>query len=620
MTKDKTTLEKILDKLGGSFSEEKVHSAMLLAFSEAIYNVIRRDCTPSPLYRVSFDKTNHTMNMEETSGHGHVPDKNMQDISDLDIILMANLRDIPVLFEGETGIGKTFISQRYLSTVFEEGQYFSHRLSGNSFMNNLFQHFQEGKMLNGMPVVEARIDRIESTAAGITDEINRGDPTETLQLYDNEMHLGGRIHKLGIPIPRINAGKYVENSGKKKKMLLISAQNPSNADDAKFTGTMQLDAAVDNRLLKIYLSNAAASAGTTLWLGNGKGKRHEVFMKDFNKRTAKYLGLDEKVLEGDNPWLPTYSWITDSSKTDKPVLYSALELADLMAGVFSGNLIEYYKYEKNVLASWDSVLKKDVTLADDLQETQKVKEMHEIINSFKVPVIFRDIVQIKRVSDILATLKNIKDSLRTDNPVETYTGIMKCVSVREVAEATALVSRNKQKANSPSPVKQINEVVVQYCKLARECMKDLKKFHSEFDIYDPHAGIKNVSIFKAIRDNITSKRGVPGLINKISGEAKRLSEKINNSESIGNVIIARSAGDLMTLCGFLHQYKEEFETYKESPGDTPAIRKYKRVNEAGRVLEAIGKFYCQKQRENAMVLPDIYQHRIQRTLGIENSQ
>ena len=619
MEKEKNMLEKVVESLGTKFSEEKVHTAMLLSFAESLYSVVRRDCTPSPLYRVSFDKTNHNIEMEEIAGHSKTPKKGVLDMDDLDILLMNNLRDIPTLIEGETGIGKTFVSQRYLSTVFKEKEYFSHRLSANAFLNNLFQHFQEGKIVGGMPVVDARKDRIETTAAGIVDEINRGDPNETLQLFDNEMHLGGAIYKLGVPIPTIVDGKYFANSGTKKKMFLISAQNPSSSDDAKFTGTMQLDAAVDNRLLKIYLSNAAASAGSTLWLGDGQGDRHEAFLDQFSTRVAKHLGLEKKVLsEADNGWLSTYAWITDSSKTDKPILYSALELADFMTSIFSGNLIKYYNYERQVLDDWNSQFSSSIEIKHDMQETEKVKKIHEITNSFKVPVIFRDIVQIKKVADILSTLKNVKDALKHEDSVKAYIDAKKFVTIREVSEGTALVCRNKQRPDSHSPVLAINEVLNQYKKLSEECMNEAKMYAPTLGIYDTSAGIKNVAIIKAIRENIDKSGGLDGLIEEITKEAKKLTKKISITEEIRNVMLARSASDLMTLCGFLHQYKDKLAEYKEDIKDSvPLIKKYKKTN-AGKILEGIGRFYCERQKEDAIIMPTIYQHRIQRTLGIEN--
>lgn len=621
MPKSKSTLEQLITAVGKNYSEERLHTALLLSFAKSIYSVVRRDCTPSPLYRISFDKKNRNLDMHETLGHSYVPRKGSLDISDLDILLMSNLREIPCLIEGETGIGKTFVSQRYLSTVFKEGNYFSHRLSGNAFMNNLFQHFQEGKMQNGMPVIEAKLDKIQTTAAGIIDEINRGDPTETLQLFDNEMHLGGVIYKLGIPIPEIKNNQYNEKSGRTKKMFLISAQNPSSTDDAKFTGTMPLDAAVDNRLLKTYMSNAAASAGSTIWLGDGKGKRHDVFLKEFASQAAKHLGIEEKVFQdSDSDWLSTYAWITDPSKTDKPVLYSALELSDFMISIFGGNLIEYFKYEKDVLKSWGTELGRPIEIKEDLQETDRIKKLHEITNSYKVPIIFRDIVQIKRVADILSTLKNIKDALGNSDPVQSYLDAKRLVTVREVAEATAMVSRNKQKANSPSPVYAINEVLNQYCKLTEEYMKDAKRFHPTFDIYDAQAGIKNVALYSAVRENIADKGGIDSLVEKITEEARNLIKKISLTEEVRNIMVARSASDLMTFCGFLAQYKDELENYKENSKDSVTMmKKYKKPTDTDILLEGIGKFYCRKQKENAIVLPDIYQHRIQRTLGIENA-
>ena len=615
----KDLLDRISEELGKNFSEEKVHTAMLLSFVSSLYTVVRRDCTPSPLYRVGYDKTNNIITMKETAGHSNTPDKTSIDITDLDILLMGDLREIPILIEGETGIGKTFVSQRYLSTVLAEGEYFSHRLSSNAFMSNMFQHFQEGKMQNGMPVIEAKLDKIETTAAGIVDEINRGDPNETLQLFDNEMHLNGTIYKLGIPIPEIKNQKYNPKSGRKKKMFLVSAQNPASSDDAKFTGTMQLDAAVDNRLLKVYMSNAAPSAGSTLWLAEAKGKRHELFLQDFKRRVSKYLGLEEKVLQAENNWLSTYAWITDSAKTDKPVLYSALEISDFMISIFSGNLINYYNYEKSIIKSWSDQLGLDIEIKDSLTETEKIKKINEVTNSFKAPIIFRDIVQIKRVSDVLATLKNIKDALKSKDPMDYYLKAKKYVTVREVSEATALVTRNKQKANSPSPVNVINEILTQYCGLTEEYMKETKHLRPVFDIYD-FQGIKNTAVFNALRENITGRGNISTLIGRIADHAKKLTSKISTSEEIKNVMIARSTGDLLTLCGFLNEYKDELENYKDDASDKiPAIKKYTKQTDTGKLFEAIGRFYCLKQKENSVALADIYQHRIQRTMGRENS-
>ncbi|MBU0666024.1 MAG: hypothetical protein ABIC91_03625 [Nanoarchaeota archaeon] len=605
----KHTLEKIASEMGAGFDEDKLHTAMLLSYASSVFGVMRSDnSVPSPLYRINYDTINNTVSLDEIYGKTLPPRNESLSISLTDEIFCSNIRDIPLLLEGETGVGKTYGAMKYLSTVLQKGNYFSHRLSSNAFLNNLFAHFQEGKMLNGMPVIEAKMDCINTTGGGIEDEINRGDSNEALQLFDNEMHLGGTVYKLGLLIPKFVNGKLVLQTDKRKKLLIVCAQNPAGVDDAKFTQTMQLDAAVDNRLLKTYVGNAAASAGSTLWLGSSKGKKHDRFLESLTNRAAAYLGVDKKMFSDlKDDWLSTYAWITDSKRTDKPILYSAMELSDLMIATFSGNLIEYYNYEKEVISEWNNLLGTDVKIVGDLQESVRIKQMHEVTNSFKVPIIFRDIIQIKKVADVLATLKNVKDALVSSNPVDTYLKNPRYVTVREVAGAMGLLARNKQINNSVSPMNAINEVLTQYVTLTQKFMIDAGYLAPNFDLYDPNVGIKKLALYKVLRDTITNGKTVDYVINKVVEQANNLTTKIKVSEDIQNVLIVRSVGDLMTFCGFLNEYKTEID---------PIIKSADKKKGVFDLMSRIGDFYYKKLEDTAMVMPEIYQHRIQRTLGV----
>ena len=609
MPTKKHTLEKIVDSLGKKYDEESMHAALLLSYAESIYSVVNRNCVPCPLYRITYDEKNNIVGMDETQGLSLPPEQGALDISVLDEIFCCNIRDIPLLMEGETGVGKTFAAIKYLSAVFEKNQFFSHRLSANAFLNNLFSHFQEGKMAQGMPVIEANVARIESTGGCIEDEINRGDSNETLQLFDNEMHLGGAIYKLGLHIPEFDdkTGEYKSQSGRKKKLVIVSAQNPAGNEDVKFTQTMQLDAAVDNRLLKIYVGNSAPSVGSTLWLGDEKGKLHDLFLEDFVKRASMYLGTNASVFSDlKDDWLSTYAWITEAEKTNKPILYSALELSDIMIGIFSGNLIDYYNYEKKVINLWNKKLKKSVEITDALQETDNIKGLHEVIYSFKVPIIFRDIIQIKKIADVLSTLKNVKDALVDKEPVKKYMNTKQYVTVREVAGAVSLLARNKQKSSAQAPINAINQVLTQYVSLIQEYMKDAGSFGS-FSLYDENASIKRIALRRGLRETITHSGGVDYAIDRLSEEANTLTSKISASEDIKNIIIARSVADIMTLCGFLNQYKNKLN---------PLIKKFSKPIEDINVVKELRSFYYEQQRQSAMVMPEIYQHRIQRTLGV----
>ena len=157
----KHTLEKILEKYDtfGEAEERRLHSAMLLAYAESLYSTVRRYTVPSPLYRLSYDETNNNVSMDEARGNSFVPREGTLHISVMDEILCANIRDIPLLLEGETGVGKTFAAFNFLATVFDSENYFSYRLSANAFLNNLFSHFQEGQMHLSPPLFCSKMPR-----------------------------------------------------------------------------------------------------------------------------------------------------------------------------------------------------------------------------------------------------------------------------------------------------------------------------------------------------------------------------------------------------------------------------------------------------------------------------
>lgn len=605
--KRRHTLERIAAEMGSSFDEDKMHTALLLSYAGSIYNVLRKTCQPNTIHRIHYDCANNQVELDELMGMSLPPQPGSLDMSVVDEIFASNERDIPIVLEGETGVGKTFPATTYLSIVLQKDQFFSHRLSANAFLNNLFSPFQEGRMEKGMPVIEAKVDRIENCGAGLTDEINRGDSNETLQLFDNEMHLGGNIYKLGIPIPELKAGKLYY-PGKKKKLLLVCAQNPAGTEDAKFTQTMQLDAAVDNRLLKVHVGNAAAAVGSSLWLGDKVKDAHKEFLKGFSKTVADYLQIPDSALNDiKEDWLGVYSWTTEAKRTDKKILYSSMELADLLVATFSGNLVNYFKYEQKVLKIWENKLKKGVTIDDTITETETIKKVQGVTESFKIPVIFRDIAQLKKIADVLSTLRNIKDSIRSNDPVDTYLNMEKHVTVREVSGAMSLLLRNKQPKEATAPVDTINSVLTSYVALTTKYMQDQKALRNgKFDIYDDQVGIKKVAVVKSIRDTVRRSNGVDYLVDQIAEHAQNLVAKISSSEDIKNIIIARSAADLMTLCGFLTDYKDEID---------PIIKSYAKEKRISPIIERLGAFYQEKLDEKAMVMPDIYQQRIKRTLG-----
>jgi hypothetical protein len=584
--------------------EERLHASLLLAHVNALYRTLGSFSVPAPLYRFLYDAEANHLQLTETQGNAWVPRPGACDISALDIVIIANLRDLPVLFEGETGVGKTYVSQSFLSTLLPRASCLSLRLSGNTFLNNVFQPFLEGRIENGMPVTRIKPQAVEQIAGMFVDEINRGDPQNVLQLLDNELYNAGEYVRLGLRIPHLRGGNVTPGT-RRKKLAILTAQNPPGTVDPRFATALELDAAVDNRLLKINFGNAAGSAGAALWLETEPADLHASFLVAFRTLACRFLGAEGNVLDqlGDD-WLSLYAWITDPAWTEKPTLYSALELADLLIGALSGPLSASYQQERQVCRDWHARLGLAEPRDMDLADTERSQKIQAALGTFKVPVIFRDVVQVKKLADVLATLTSLKGASASADPVQSYLKTPRIVTVREVAWAAALMARNKQPDGSESVVPVINEVLTQYIALAERAQKATRYLRSRFDAGDANAGVKKLVLVKALRETVNARKGALHLRGQILALADKLRDHFSASEDVRNLLLMRLLADLLTLCGFLTDQEAAVDVVlaAATPG-TPDV--------PGQLLA----IFHQMRQVNAPTVPDIYQHRLRRTLG-----
>jgi len=603
-------LERLAGEMGKRFNDEMLHASLLLSYVSSVYDVMRRNTSPSPLYRITYDGTNNQLGLKETEGNSYVPEKGAMDIDALDVVLIGNLRGIPPLFEGETGVGKTYVCEGFHRTIFPKENAVSLRLSGGVY-DNIFQHFLKGERdKGGMPKLVVDESIIDSTAGMFIDEPNRGDPDDLLQLIDNKLHSSGKYYNLGIRIPTIDSNGKVKDSGRRKKIDVTSAINPSNA---KYSGTVELDAAVDNRFLKVVYGNAAVSAGAGLWLSEKTGDQHETLIRKFAKRAAKYLDVSDKAFSDVNrDWVSLYAWITDTERTEKPILYSALEFSDLVIPVLAGDLPKNFEFEKSITAAWNEKLGTDINITETLPESENVKKIHEIVGTFKVPVIFRDITQIKKLADVITTLGNLRDALMSPDPVQAYIDMPKHITLKEAAAGATLLARNKQLSGSPMPYPVINDVLSQYIPLTEAYSKDMELLTDRFDMYDPNLGIKKIALAKAFRNMLKEKGKASGshvdsLIANLGENATKLKAHISSTKEVRNLLVARSISDILTFAGFANQYRGDVE---------PMLKSYKPSTPVSKIFEDFASYYRAKREEQAMVMPEIYQHRVPRTLGV----
>ena len=205
-------------------------------FISSLYSTLEGVLSPTPYLEIADGKT---VNVTFLNGKGRLPSPNTTEITILDMDIASLFFDeFNLLYEGVTGVGKTFTSDALFDTVFGPDGHYTLRLSSGVMGSSALEPFITTTLENGVP--KSRIDKVKCQKYGalFIDEINRGDSQETFQVVDNVIHLNGDTGYLRVPI--VGTDRY-------KSIAIIAAMNPA---DAEHNAATELDIAGENRFLK----------------------------------------------------------------------------------------------------------------------------------------------------------------------------------------------------------------------------------------------------------------------------------------------------------------------------------------------------------------------------------
>src|SRR3989338_3163181 len=189
--------------------KEKLHQAAFLATIEAVSQTIGSKVTPTPLYRISYDKESSSLEFRFLDGKGIVPSANAIDIDYADLVFSSIASNsTPILTEGITGTGKTYTLDNIMKALYDSENRKMLRLNPN--MANVLQPYIEGRVDPNEGVLKININKKAARqifALGL-DEENRGDTGAIIGLLDSEVSLAtGERTDLGPLIPQIEIQK-----------------------------------------------------------------------------------------------------------------------------------------------------------------------------------------------------------------------------------------------------------------------------------------------------------------------------------------------------------------------------------------------------------------------------
>jgi hypothetical protein len=574
--------------------DDALQAALLLATYGAVHDVVGGGILPTSLFGLSYDHKRHRVKLEDLGGVSPARQEGTSTISALDMIFACHARDMPLIWEGDTGTGKTITSEAYLKTVLPDESSVQMSLSLKSFADSPKSPFEESVMNNGMPVSQLNQVNLRRICAMYIDELNLGDPNELLSLSYGKVLLSKERGTAGLLIPMLTPHGVKYDEEELKRLWVSGSQNPPRSRDAQFSG-LELTASMKNRYLILPFPSIQETMGSTQWLANNENGLHEKFLHRIAERYQELTGrtLDPAELKED--WLGMFAYTMNSKRTEKAIISSTLEFGDLVMAMLGENITRFYDNERNIAAQWQNTVPAgtNFSLNETLQDTEELKRIQKVVSAFGKPLMPRDTGNIKSLADLLSTVRALKTAFESDKPLATYMGSPHFITVEDVSAAATLLARNKQVSAEDDPQAVVNSVLKEYTGLMDELGTSMRiKGYKPFTTEDTSKGIKH-QIYTAALGGASNVDEIVKNMNLYVGNLKNLT----NGSDIRKVIVARTVGDLATAAGFIMQHKTEIDKYL---GKGTNVRGY---------IEDL----FEKAKRNPNV-EDIYIHRLPRVL------
>lgn len=479
-------------------------------FIKGLYTTLDGVISPTPYLEIS---DGDTVKVKFLDGKGKLPNPKSIEITILDLdIAKLFLDDFHLLYEGVTGVGKTYTSDALFDAVFGPDGHYTLRLSGGVLGSSALEPFTTTTFENGIPKTRIDHEKCAKYGALFIDEINRGDSQEVLQVVDGRIHLNEETGYLRIPI---------QGTDRHKKLAIIAAMNPA---DAQHSSAVELDIAGENRFLKFKYPNGVAEAASSQLEKKTTGELHDQFWKEFSKRTG---------LKGN--WKELYPKVTDPEQSQVALDGAAKEFIDVALGYVGHNPIE--TYERNA----ELMKQGGISPLFSIRNDNDLKKIIEAQNTLKHGFVRRDLRKIRDLSGLLGFIKSVKK--------ETYEP---AVSIDDVAASIGIMLESKTVTGTPCG---------QLINLVNDAQNEYNKMRKQLNVPEGY-GIRQAILDAAI--NAGLERGIEAYENTLKKDIAKLNTQ--TKEAAEAVILSRVLADLVVLQHFSATYKADIASALKDGG------------------------------------------------------
>jgi hypothetical protein len=480
-------------------------------FIETLYDTLEGVVSPTPYLQIV---EGDNVDVKFLNGKGRLPTPNTTEVTVLDIDAASLFfDDFHILYEGVTGVGKTYTSDALFNTVFGPDGHYTIRLSGGVLGSSAIEPFTTTTLENGVPKTRIDYDKCSQYGALFIDEINRGDSQEVFQVVDGEIHVNGDTGYLRLPI-KGEQDRY-------KKLAIIAAMNPS---DAQHSAALELDIAGENRFLKFRFPNGVAEAGSSQLEKKLTDNLHDRFWTEFARKSG---------VNGN--WKEIYPIVTDPEQFASKLDGATREFIDVALGYVGYDPKE--TFERNTELMQQAGFSPRFSVRDDNDYRKILESQGKLKHSF----VRRDLRKIKDLSRLIGFIKGVKDGSYSN-----------AVKLNDVAASIGVILESKTITGTDygSLMALVNDARSAYAEMHKEMQMP--------EAYGIRQGIWQAAI------NAGQETGFEGYLNTLRAGMAKLNSQTGSTAQA--TLKSRALADLVVLEHFSKTYEADVTAALKAKG------------------------------------------------------
>jgi hypothetical protein len=288
-----------------------------------------------------------------------------------------------------------------------------------------------------------------------------------------------------------------------------------------------------------------------------------------------------------------------------------------MITLTSPDLAKSVGHEQVVSRDWSDRLSKykvDFAFTTPIDpDAVAVKKIQSIAGSFEEEFVTRDTGKVKKLADLISTIRRVKTALGSADPLATYQRIPAQVTIEDLATGFAVLLYDKQEKHEEDPVTLVDAALREYVGLTEAFAPKVgyRQKNGEairFSTTDLSMSIYTLSVHHAMLCAAQNqKEPIMGAIKDLAASVAEL-RRLSGGVEYRKAIVARTVADLATFAGFLDQYPDEIVARI-----TPVMQKGN-AGASAAMVRAVEEFY--RDVRTRATTPDIYKTRLARVLGV----